>query len=140
MRLEHVNMVVSDMDETLRFYQAAFPHWQIRTQGQGDWYGVPRQWLHFGDDYNYLTFNDNGKNRPRDLKTNDLGIAHLGFEIKNLQALTNRMADNGFSVSHTGAKHPHRRNVYYIDPNGVEVEFVEYLSDIPAQRNQGDVA
>jgi hypothetical protein len=25
--------------------------------------------------------------------------------------------------------------VYFIDPNGFEVEFVEYLSDIPAQRN-----
>ncbi|MDM7862270.1 VOC family protein [Alteromonas sp. ASW11-36] len=138
MRLEHINMVVSDMDETLRFYSAAFPHWIIRMRGMANWYGVQRQWLHFGDDYNYLTFNDSGKSTPRDLHSNDLGIAHLGFEINNLAALRERMAVVGFTPSHTGAEHPHRRNTYYIDPNGVEVEFVEYLSDIPAQRNQSE--
>lgn len=136
MRLEHINMVVSDLDKTLGFYSAAFPHWQIRTRGVADWYGVQREWLHFGDDYNYLTLNDQGENTPRDLQSNDLGIAHLGFEVKNLEALKQRMATVGFQPSHTGATHPFRRNVYFIDPNGVEVEFIEYLSDLPAQRNQ----
>lgn len=138
MRIEHINMVVKDMPSTLAFYQSAFPHWQIRTQGKGDWYGTARQWLHFGDEYNYLTFNDAGTNQPRDLRSNDMGIAHLGFEITNLDALQQRMNENGFSPSHAGATHPHRRNVYYIDPNGVEVEFVEYLSDVPAERNLGE--
>ena len=131
MRLEHVYMVFSDMAETLRFYQAAFPHWQIRTKGHGEWYGVRRQWIHFGDDYNYLTFNDNGLNHSRNLKSNDLGVAHLGFEIKNLASLIQRMEVLGYKIAHTGAEHPYRRNVYYIDPDGAEIEFVEYLSDIP---------
>lgn len=140
MRLEHINMVVSDLDETLGFYNAAFPHWNIRTRGRAEWYGVTREWLHFGDDYNYLTLNDNGKNSSRNLRSNDLGIAHLGFEINNIQALRQRMAVIGFTPSHSGAAHPHRRNLYYIDPNGVEVEFIEYLSDIPAERNSSEEA
>ena len=138
MRLEHVNIVVRDMKLTLDFYQAAFPHWAIRTQGKGDWYGVTRNWMHFGDDYNYLTFNDNGQATPRSLRSNDLGVAHLGFEVKNIAALKKRMENAGHEPSHAGAQHPFRKNLYYIDPNGLEIEFVEYLSDIPLLRNQSD--
>jgi hypothetical protein len=28
-----------------------------------------------------------------------------------------------------------RKNVYFVDPSGFEVEFVEYLSDLPEERN-----
>ena len=52
--LEHVNLVVKDIPAVLKFYEAAFPHWGIRDQGDSDWYGKPRKWLHFGDDYQYL--------------------------------------------------------------------------------------
>lgn len=135
-RLEHINMVVKDMNSTLAFYQAAFPHWRVRTEGEGDWYGTPRHWLHFGDDYNYLTFNDNGLGNARDLTSNQLGLAHVGFEIISLSDLKTRMANAGYKPSNQGAQHPFRRNAYYIDPNGFEVEFVEYLSDIPTQRNK----
>jgi catechol 2,3-dioxygenase-like lactoylglutathione lyase family enzyme len=46
-----------------------------------------------------------------------------------------RLAAAGFEIDKDGADDPHRRNVYFIDPNGIEVEFVEYSSDLPAQRN-----
>ena len=53
MHLEHVNLVVADLEATLDFYRAAFPHWRIRDEGQGEWYGKPRKWVHFGDDHHY---------------------------------------------------------------------------------------
>ena len=56
--LEHVNLVVTDVDAELAFYQAAFPHWRVREREQGSWYGKPRTWVHFGDDYQYLVFGD----------------------------------------------------------------------------------
>ncbi len=55
MRLEHLNLVVNDLDESLVFYKAAFPHWRVRGGGESVWHGTPRKWLHFGDDYHYLT-------------------------------------------------------------------------------------
>lgn len=134
-KLEHLNLVVEDMQSTLDFYQTAFPHWQIRTRGESDWYGTKRQWLHFGDDYNYLTFNDNGSGEARNLKSNDLGLAHIGFKVSDLNAMNTRMSKAGFEPSHQGVEHAFRANLYYIDPNGIEVEFVEYQSDIPAERN-----
>lgn len=133
--LEHLNLIVRDMDKTLAFYQAAFPHWGIRGQGQGEWFGTFRHWLHFGDDYQYLTFNDNGLGENRNLASNDMGLSHFAFVTNNLDAVIDRLGKAGFPVDKATAKATYRRNCYFLDPNGYEVEFVEYLSDVPAQRN-----
>ena len=135
LHLEHMNLVVRDIPSAVKFYQAAFPHWRIREEGAGHWNGKDRRWLHFGDDYQYLTFNDNGVGDNRDLGGHQTGLAHFAFVTNSIDALVERLADAGFAINHNGADEPYRRNVYYIDPNGFEVEFVEYLSDVPAQRN-----
>lgn len=134
-RLEHLNLVVNNMDSTLKFYQAAFPHWKVRGKGEGEWHGTHRHWLHFGDDFQYLTFNDNGLGDNRNLLSNDMGLAHFAFVTNNIDAVITRLSQAGFDVDKDGANSTFRKNVYYIDPNGYEVEFVEYLSDIPEERN-----
>lgn len=135
MQLEHVNLVVSDIPAQLRFYEAAFPHWQVRTSGAGDWYGKPRRWLHFGDDHQYLAFSDDGEGQNRDLEGHQVGLAHFAFTTDNLDALIQRLVAAGYAVAKEGADAPHRRNVYFLDPAGFEVEFVQYLSDVPSERN-----
>ena len=54
-RIEHVNLIVTAIDPTVHFLKAAFPHWDIRGEGGGAWAGVPRRWVHMGDDDNYIT-------------------------------------------------------------------------------------
>lgn len=135
LHLEHLNLVVSDIPTALAFYQAAFPHWRIRDEGSSPWYGKPRNWLHFGDDYQYLTFNDNGVGENRDLSGHQTGLAHFAFVTANIDALMARLAEAGFQPAKDGAEEPYRKNIYYVDPAGFEVEFVEYLSDLPEQRN-----
>jgi catechol-2,3-dioxygenase len=137
-RLEHINLVVSDIPHALKFYQAAFPHWRVRSEGSGEWSGKPRNWLHFGDDYNFITLNDNGVGENRDLTGHQTGLAHFAFVVNDLSALIARLAKAGFKPSKNGADHPYRKNVYYQDQDDFEVEFVEYLSDIPSERNSGD--
>jgi hypothetical protein len=39
-------------------------------------------------------------------------------------------------VDKEGAKDEYRSNVYFIDPSGYEVEFVQYHSDLPEHRNR----
>jgi catechol 2,3-dioxygenase-like lactoylglutathione lyase family enzyme len=134
--LEHLNLVVSDIPAALSFYQAAFPHWQVRDSGDSEWSGKARKWLHFGDDYQYLTFNDNGDGDNRDLAGHTSGMAHFAFVTGNLDAVIKRLADAGFPIAKDGADEPYRKNVYFVDPAGFEVEFVEYLSDLPEQRNR----
>jgi predicted enzyme related to lactoylglutathione lyase len=133
--LEHLNLVVRDIPTTVNFYQAAFPHWRIREEGGGEWSGKPRKWLHLGDDYQYLTLNDNGVGENRDLSDHQTGLAHFGFVTENLDALVSRLTDAGYALSHNGVDEPYRRNAYFVDPSGFEVEFVQYLSDIPQERN-----
>lgn len=134
-QLEHINLVVKNMEETLDFYRAAFPQWSVRGNGFDHWYGVPRQWLHFGDDYQYLAFSDNGQGENRNLESHNLGLAHFAFVTTNLDALITRLSAAGYEIGKVGAENPFRKNSYFIDPNGYEVEFVEYLSDLPTQRN-----
>ena len=133
--LEHINLVVNDIDSALKFYRAAMPHWRVRDRGQGTWGDKPRQWLHFGDDYQYIALADNGEGAIRDLEGHQPGLAHFAFVTNSIDAIIGRLAEAGFKPSKDGADSPHRRNVYYVDPAGFEVEFVEYLTDLPSQRN-----
>ena len=133
--LEHVNLVVTDIDEALKFYRAVFPHWRIRDQGKGEWYGKPRTWVHFGDDYQYLVFSDHGEGENRDLSGHQVGLAHFAFVTNNIDAVISRLAEAGFAIAKDGADEPYRRNIYFIDPDGFEVEFIQYLSDLPEERN-----
>lgn len=137
-RLEHINLVVKDLDRSLNFYKAAMPHWRIRDSGESDWYGTKRRWLHFGDDYNYLSINNNGTGEIRDLETNRLGLSHIGFVVSDIDSVIKRLTDAGFEVSKPGSNCQYRKNVYFIDADGFEIEFVEYLSDIPEHRNLSD--
>ena len=67
--------------------------------------------------------------------------SHFAFVTNNLDALMERLKEAGFTPEKSGADEPYRKNIYYLDPAGFEVEFVEYLSDVPSQRNlSGDVA
>jgi len=134
--LEHVNLVVSDIEKTLKFYQAAFPHWSVRGGGPGEWHGKPRNWVHFGDDYQYLTFNDDGVGENRDLTGHQVGLAHFAYVTSDLSGVIQRLAQAGFAVDKEGAKDKYRSNVYFIDPSGYEVEFVQYHSDLPELRNR----
>lgn len=135
MYIEHLNLVVRDLPAAVNFYQAAFPHWRIREEGGSEWYGKKRKWLHLGDDYQYLTLNDNGEGENRDLSGHQIGLAHFGFVTNNVEALIGRLTTAGYAISNAGVEERHRRNVYFIDPNGFEVEFVQYFSDIPMERN-----
>jgi catechol 2,3-dioxygenase-like lactoylglutathione lyase family enzyme len=133
--LEHINLVVKDIPKTLIFYRAAFPHWRIRDKGQSEWYGKPCNWVHFGDDYQYIAMSDYGEGENRNLKGHQIGLAHFAFVTSNLDAMIERLKKVGFLFHSEGAEEPFRKNIYFLDPAGFEIEFVEYLSDLPSKRN-----
>jgi catechol 2,3-dioxygenase-like lactoylglutathione lyase family enzyme len=135
MYLEHVNLVVSDLNAMLHFYSAAFPHWHIRAQGQREWYGKARTWLHFGDDYHYIALSDHGEGANRELTGHTVGLAHFAYVTHNIAAVIGRLEAAGYNIAKNGAVELYRKNVYFIDPAGFEIEFVEYLSDLPEERN-----
>ena len=54
-RLEHANMVVRDIDATLRFLQTAIPEFRVRREGK-TWQGG--RWVHVGTDDSYIAVNE----------------------------------------------------------------------------------
>lgn len=134
--LEHVNLIVHDIEETLTFYRAAFPHWSVRGGDKGEWSGKPRNWIHFGDDYQYLAFGDNGVGENRDLAGHQVGLAHFAYVTDDIAGVIKRLVKAGFSIAKDGMDDEYRQNIYFLDPNGYEVEFVQYNTDIPNLRNR----
>ncbi|MBO6807964.1 VOC family protein [Thalassospira sp.] len=133
--LEHVNLVVKDINATLDFIQTAFPDWKVRGEGEGDWYGQKRKWLHVGTDGQYITLNSGDDAPNRDLTSNNPGLAHLGFSVDDVDGITRRLTEKGYVIGTIGADHPHRKTIYFTDPAGFEFEFIEYFSDDVSERN-----
>jgi catechol 2,3-dioxygenase-like lactoylglutathione lyase family enzyme len=138
-RLEHVNLVMKNIQPTLEFLLAAFPQWRVRGEGDMTWgsgeHSSSRHWLHVGDDDYYLTLNDSAVGEIRDVKGIQAGVAHLGFVVDDLQIVIDRLSAKGFSIDITGRDHPFRKSVYYNDPAGFQFEFLQYSSDKPAEKN-----
>jgi len=109
MKLEHVNLVVSDINAMLKFYQAAFPYWSIRSEGEGTWYGKARRWVHFGDNDQYIAISDHGEGKNRDLSGHQIGLAHFAYVTNNLNAIIARLKHAGFAISKKGAVNPFRK-------------------------------
>ncbi|MBT1451293.1 VOC family protein [Glaciecola sp. XM2] len=133
-RMEHINMTVTDHEASLAFYQLAFPQWSVREQGKAHWGSRPYDWIHFGTDTNYITLNqfEDGLAISRQGAGN---VNHIGFETQDIAGLIARMKGAGHQPSLAGPEHQYRQNIYFADPDGFEIEFVEYMSDDPNLRN-----
>ena len=133
-RLDHANLTVRDVDETLRFLRAAFPDFRIRGEGR-KWNGT--RWVHVGTDDVYLAL-DQASGEPAERwvpYAGKPGTNHLGFEVDDAEALRARMRAAGYADTTVPNRHPFRRRVYFHDKDGNDWEFVQYLSDDPKERN-----
>ena len=59
----------------------------------------------------------------------------VGVAVEDADALRERMLAAGYQEGYVPEPHPHRKRVYFIDPDGIEFEFIQYYSDDPAERN-----
>ena len=137
LRLEHANVSVRDVDQSVRFLQAAFPEFSIRREGLHN----GRRWMHIGTQDTYIALNEATAEAAEQWVpySGKPGLNHLGFEVNDVETLRERLTAAGFRDSTHPNNHPHRRRVYFYDADGNDWEFVEYLSDDPAERNDYDL-
>jgi len=121
MRLEHVNMTVSNVRRSARFY--------------GDLLGLTVRWegktsqgwpaIHIGDETSYLAlFQSPSPSRaPEDY--DQVGLNHFGFVVDDLDSARKRLAELGVTPKAEHDYEPGKR-LYFYDPDGIEVELVEY--------------
>jgi catechol 2,3-dioxygenase-like lactoylglutathione lyase family enzyme len=137
--MEHINLRVPSIPRTQQFLGAAFPDFRQRGQGFSETYGY---WTHFGNEETYLALlqaDKPGTETTGPIKDFDYHdpyrLMHVGLVIDDIPAMIERLAIAGFTPDSDDCEHPHRRRVYYLDGNGIEWEFIQYLSDVPEERN-----
>ena len=133
-RLEHANLCVRDIDKMIEFLTTAFPEFRVRadhTDADGS------RWVHVGTDDTYIALSEawESTDRPFEPYSGVPGVNHLGFEVDDATALRYRLLGAGYEESTVPNNHPHRRRVYFLDPEGNDWEFVQYFSVNPAERN-----
>jgi catechol 2,3-dioxygenase-like lactoylglutathione lyase family enzyme len=136
LRIEHANMIVRDIDAMTQFLRTAFPNFEVRQDdGEGD-----DRWVHIGTDDTYIALSRASQEPAERWRPyNGIpGVNHLGWEVDDIDALRERMRRAGYRDSTVPNNHPHRRRVYFYDPDGNDWEFVQYLSSDPAERNDYD--
>jgi len=137
-RLEHANICVKDIDVIIGFLKTAFPDFRVRGEGtiKGD-----RRWLHVGTDDTYIALNQAKADAQRDWSpySGVPGVNHLAYEVDNVDSLRERLLAGGFKESTVPNTHPFRKRVYFYDPEGNDWEFIQYFSEIPAERNDYDL-
>ncbi|MGB0893256.1 MAG: VOC family protein [Parashewanella sp.] len=90
----------------------------------------------FGDNNHYLSLSDHGEGNNRNLKGHQIGLAHFAFKVENLDSIVKRLENAGYEIAIQGGADDFQKSVYFLDPDGFEVEFVQYLSDLPHERNR----
>jgi catechol 2,3-dioxygenase-like lactoylglutathione lyase family enzyme len=139
-RLEHANINVRSIDEAIRFLTTAFPEFRVRGRGEKE--GQP--WVHVGTENSYLALNEfqdepgtgdaDGVSAANEFGSEPLN--HLGFVVDDAEALAKRLKSAGYREGFVAPPHRYRIRKYFLDADGNEWEFVEYLTDDPAKQNE----
>jgi len=121
MNLEHINLTVSDLDRSIAFYRDLLDL-PIRWKGPID---HERLGAHIGDSHSYLALfqaTTGGAVAHDYLRP---GFNHFGFVVDDLDDVRRRLDHLGVVV-HLEADYEPGRRIYFFDPDGHEVELVEY--------------
>jgi catechol 2,3-dioxygenase-like lactoylglutathione lyase family enzyme len=121
-RFEHINQTCQDLQKTRDFYETLFPDWQVRAQGEEDgWI-----WQHFGDHQFYLALNQPPAGTEVSPTTGHL--EHIGFVIDDGAAM--QLLLDAHNIEYVVFNSPETKyRIYVNDPDGTEVELVEYQND-----------
>ena len=123
MFLEHINLTVSDLQRSIDLYcdlLGLHVRWQGTTNN-----GNPA--AHVGDDRCYLALFQSSPElaAPPKVDYNAVGLNHFGFVVDDLDAVRARLTKHGLSP-HQEADYEPGRRLYFFDPDGIEVELVQY--------------
>lgn len=121
MYLEHVNLSVSDLERSIRFYRTLFDL-ELRWRGHS---AGGRAEAHVGDEKTYLALFQSEREGRFRREYADVGLNHFGFVVDDLARVKERLAAEGITP-HLEADYDPGRRLYFEDPDGIEVEVVAY--------------
>ncbi|HEY4344248.1 MAG TPA: VOC family protein [Parvibaculum sp.] len=123
MKIEHVNITVSDPDRTAILMQKLFG-WHIRWRGPALNNG---QTIHVGTDDQYLALHTGPMVMcPPEGFTKGLPLNHIGIVVDDLDTVETLVLAAGFAPFNHAAYEPGRR-FYFLDHDRIEYEIVSYV-------------
>lgn len=129
--LEHANITVHNLEAAIKFFQTAFPHFEIRGGGN-----EMRSWVHLGDDTTYLALNEAVDQTPKTQSNYDsVGINHIGFVVEDVETIASNLLAGGYQRDYPKQVEKYRIRDYFADKEGNQYEFVQYLSNKIEERN-----
>jgi len=130
--VEHANLTVRHLEDTIEFLQTAIPEFTVRHLGQHPMY----RWCHIGTEDTYLALQEVvARDQIDRTPYRDLGINHIGLVVDDVVQVRERLLSAGYRENDMETTHPWRQRIYFYDRDGIEWEFTQYLSDDPLQRN-----
>lgn len=121
MYLEHVNLTVTDLDRSIAFYCDLLDV-PLRWKGAID---EDRLGAHVGDGRWYLALFQATEAGGVESDYGRPGLNHFGFVVDDLDEARRRAEVLGATV-HREADYDPGRRIYFFDPDGHEVELVQY--------------
>ena len=121
MFIEHVNLTVTNLQRSLDFYHKLFG-WTTRWRGQT---ATGRPAAHVGDEHCYIALFEGETTGRAGIDYDAVGFNHVGVVVESLDEMQRRLAALGVEHSEEPDYEPGRR-VYFTDPDGIEVELVQY--------------
>jgi len=134
MFLEHINLTVSDLNRSIDFYTSLLDLHVRWRRGADDPKGPA---AHVGDERCYLAmFQATEASDPLEHDYEHVGLNHFGFVVDDLDLIRQRLEQRGITPHLEGDYDPGRR-LYFHDPDGIEMELIEYE---PAHRDAAPAA
>ena len=121
MFIEHVNLTVSDLQRSIDFYRDLFG-FEVRWKGTTS---DEAPAAHVGDERSYIALFQGNRPSRGDTDYERVGFNHFGVVVDDLAAAKQRLQKLGVEPSMEADYEPGRR-LYFHDPDGIEVELVEY--------------
>ncbi len=124
MRLEHANITVNNIDTSFQFYRALFG-FEKRWEGMATGEVGPIRAMHAGNEHTYLALFEAEREGRSPADYGIAGVNHIGFEVADLEIYRRRLKELGVEV-HLEADYEPGVRIYFYDPDGIEIELVEY--------------
>ena len=122
MRIEHVNITVTDPERSAAMMEAIFG-WRVRWRGPARDGGRA---VHVGSDEHYLALYAGREPTPGAFPfSKGIPLNHVGVEVDDLDATEEKVVSAGLVPFSHDDYEPGRR-FYFFDPDGIEYEVVSY--------------
>lgn len=118
-RLEHVHVGVANLERSIAFYRRILG-FELRWEGTGP----SGRCAHVGSDRFYIAMTEN-PNLTASAPSGAASVYHFGFTTDALDAFRGRLEREQIAYSDSGPR-AEGPAVYFTDPDGHEMEVVEY--------------